>query len=877
MSTGPEDFRPKRRELALPDETANFGGIAEPKWDLNSIVGDTRAPKADLARFRSSLGPASLRSTSPQDYTGGGLTDRLTLARQLSRALKLVRESTENARRPGQTGRISEASTEREQAERKKDQQVKAAEVSKKAKSMIALLKSNPEAVAKLAAIVDSPQGQGFPEVFASIILDKDNAKPEQKPDVELATRAATELASNNPEFSDKLAKALIAQTAQADLAQYEAITAPGQNLVQTKGEQLAQILSEPNNRVLLDSVVQTALAEPTKAENAVVLQEIAKVPEIAQAVSNLSVAQVPLEQPTLEQPRSIQVASLDDNFAFAQTFDTVETLDTQPKPVNFTQVVDASTLVSSYSFSADLPQRIETLRTMINNFTPPDAATTASNFAAAPLEIPFKQAVQAEIYTNQNSSIEQVRDNLVTKLGINQSSKFTLEIQTVGTERTLVLVPTQALIQERPEMAAVKMPSVTETEIQTAKVEVQKLDKFISDINTTAEVSVASRFADFARNSTNSLGTVLAFRQVIMTMAKNSNMSGRDLAQKVKNELNLGLAGSNLTVETEADSILLNTIQEGSDSSSPKTLASVTFEEAPDGSLTTGQIELIKTAMVSALNDPFKLALLEQKLLQNGVMQSDIDALKVRALESGDVNQMITDAQATERIRNDLKNLVSYDRNERILAAEDLRLNNITGLSVGGGEIGFSIDKIDTATSVKVMIPGQQPDEDPISIEMYAYGGYDADNRDSERMQEFADAFLPLDYTSLPIQVLDKFGNAFTVSSQTEYSYGEAGPSEDENMYVDPDSTIDQQTNQPIDPNFNPFDYVNQYQEQQQQYVPEQQYIPEEQYDPEQGYDPEQEFEQNQDQYQDQYQQQDEIPPEYEEPYSDSEPYEEQ
>lgn len=866
MTEGQEDFRPKRRELALPDETANFSGISNPKWDLNSIVGDTRAPKVDLARFRSALGPAITRDGPRMPL----LSDRITLSIQLSRTLKQVRESVENARRPSQTGRTTEASLESEQAERKKDQQIKAAEVSKKAKSMIALLKSNPEAVAKLAAIVDSPQGQGFPEVFASIILDNDQAKPEQKPDIELATRAATELASTNPEFAAKLANALIAQAApdaQINMAQYEPVTDPGQNLVQTKGEQLAQILSEPNNKVLLDSVVHTALAEPAKAENAVVLQEIARVPQIAEALSNLSVAQVPLAQPTLEQPRSIQVASLDDNFAFAQTFDTTNTLDPQPRPVNLTQVADASTLVSSYSFSADLPQRIESLRTMINNFTPPDAATTASTFAAAPLEIPFKQAVQAELYTNQNSSIEQIRDNLVTKLGINQTSKFTLEIQPVGSERTLVLVPTQALIQERPEMAVVKMPSVTESEIQTAKVEVQKLDKFISDINTTSEVSVASRFADFARTSTNSLGTVLAFRQVIMTMAKNSNMSGQDLAWKVKDELNIALAGSNLTVATEANSILLNTIQESSDSSSPKTLASVTFEEAPAGSLTTGQIELIKTAMVSAINDPFKLALLEQKLLQNGVMQSDIDELKVRALESGDVNQVITDTQATERIRNDLKNLVSHDRNDRILAAEDLRQNNITGLAVGGGEVGFSIDKIDTATSVKVMIPGQQPDENPISIEMFAYGGYEADNRDSERMEELADAFLPLDYTGLPLKVLDKFGNAFTVSAQTEYSYGEAGPSEDENMYVDPDSAIDQQINQPIDPNFNPFDYVNS--------NPVQQYVPEQQYDPEQGYDPEQEFDQNQDQ--DQYQEQEEILPEYEEPYSDSEPYEEQ
>lgn len=863
MTAGQEDFRPKRRELALPDETANFSGISDPKWDLNSIVGDTRAPKVDLARFRSALVPAITRDGQRMPL----LSDRVTLSSQLSRTLRQVRESVENARRPSQTGRISEASLEREQAERKKDQQIKAAEVSKKAKSMIALLKSNPDAVAKLAAIVDSPQGQGFPEVFASIILDNDQAKPEQKTDIELATRAATELASTNPEFAAKLANALIAQAApdaQINMAQYEPVTDPGQNLVQTKGEQLAQILSEPNNKVLLDSVVQTALAEPAKAENAVVLQEIARLPQIAEALSNLSVAQVPLAQPTLEQPRSIQVASLDDNFAFAQTFDTTNTLDPQTRPVNFTQVADASTLVSSYSFSADLPQRIESLRTMINNFTPPDAATTASTFAAAPLEIPFKQAVQAELYTNQNSSIEQIRDNLVTKLGINQTSKFTLEIQPVGTERTLVLVPTQALIQERPEMAVVKMPSVTESEIQTAKVEVQKLNKFIADINNTAEVSVASRFADFARTSTNSLGTVLAFRQVIMTMAKNSNMSGLDLALKVKDELNMALVGSNLTVSSEANSILLNTISESTDTS-PKTLASISFEEAPAGSLSAGQIEQIKTAMVSALNDPFKLALLEQKLLQNGVMQSDIDALKVRAIESGNVNQEITDAQATERIRNDLKNLVSHDRNDRILAAEDLRQNNITGLSVGGGEVGFSIDKVDTATSVKVMIPGQQPQENPISIEMFAYGGYDADNRDSERMEELADAFLPLEYSNLPLQVLDKFGNAFTVSSQSDYRYGEAGTSEDENMY---DENVNINPN--ADPNFNPFDYVNPNPGQMRS-------LDQYQDDPEQEYDPEQEFDQELDQEQDQYQQQEEILPEYEEPYSDSEPYEEQ
>lgn len=854
MSTGPEDFRPKRKELALPDETVNIGGLSDPKWDLNSIVGDTRARKADLARFRSSLGPVNLRTTS--DYTGAGLTDRLALARQLSRALKLVRESTENTRRLSQTGRISEASLEREQTDRKKEQQVKAAEVSKKAKSMIALLKSNPEAVAKLAAIVDSPQGQSFPEVFATIILDKDQSKPEQKQDIELATRAATELASTNPEFSAKLATALIAQV---DMAQYEAVTDLEQNLVQIKGERLAQVLTDPSNRVLLDSVIQTALTEPTKPENAVVLQEIAKLPEIAQAMPELSVAQIPLEQP-LAEPRSIQVASLDENFAIAQALDTPNILDSQLKPANFIQASDAATLLSSYKFSADLPQQVENLRTMIDRFRPQDAATIASTFVAAPLDLPFKQAVQAEIYANQNSSIEQVRDSLVTKLGINQSSKFTIEIQPVGSERILVLVPSPSLIQELPQMAAVKMPSLSESEIQTAKVEVQKLEKFISDISTTSEVSVASRFAYFARNSGNSLGTVLAFRQVILTMAKNSNVSGRELAQKVKDDLNMSLAGSNLIVETEGDSILLNTISVSTDSSSQKTLASTTFEEAPAGSLTTGQIEQIKTAMISALNDPFKLALLEQKLLQNGVMQSDIDALKVRAIESGDVNQVITDAIAKERIRNDLRNLVSHDRNDRILAAEDLRLNNITGLSVGGGEVGFSIDKIDTATSVKVMIPGQQPEENFISIEMFAYGGYDADNRDSERMQELADAFLPLDYTSLPLQVLDKFGNALTVASSSEYSYGEAGPSEDENMY---DDSINIKS--PVDPNFNPFDYVNS--------VPEPQFVPEPQYDPEQGYDPEQEFEQNQDQYQ----QQEEILPEYEEPYSDSEPFEEQ
>jgi len=873
MSTGPEDFRPKRRELALPDNNADAAAYSNPKWDFNSIVGDARAPRADVSRFRS-VGPQVLRDSHSLPL----YTDRLTLTAQLNRTLKRVRESSENPRRPGQVGRDGETAEEREQAERK-NQQVKTAEVAKKAKAMIALLKSNPDAVAKLAAIADSSQGQGFGEVFASILLDKSADKPEQ----EMATKAATQLAAANPEFAQKLGKALIQQD--------------------TTNQQLAQVLSAPENKVLLDAVVQTALAEPAKAENIAVLQELAKVepsvatnPKVAEVIT--AIPQTVQAAQVTELPQTIQLASLDVanldlgsralevapnvvttaqvvdatmpvsdltlpvadiNLSVADT--TIRVADLAPLVADTRSFVsDATPILSSYTFSAELPQRIESLRAVIN----------APTFNPTSLEVPFKEAVQAEVYSNRNANIEQIRDGLSTKLGITPESKFTLEIQTSANERVLALVPTQATMQEKPEMAAVRIPAFSESEIQSAKVEIQKLDKFIADINTNTEVSVASRFADFARNSSNSLNTVLAFRQVIMTMAKGSNVSGRELAQKVKEELNVGLAGSNLMVSTEADSILLNTISESLDSSSVKTLASVPMEEAPAGSLTTGQIEQLKTAMVSALNDPFKLALLEQKLLQNGVMQGDIDSLKTRAFESGDVNQVITDASAQERIRKDLSNLVSYNREDRILAAEDLRLNNIKGLSVAGGEVGFSLDQKGTETSVKVTIPGQQADEAPISIEMFAYGGYDHENRENERMEELADAFMPLDYNGLPIQVMDKLGNKLSLAPQLDYGsgYGEAGVSEDENMYTD---------EQPVDPNFNPFDYIQlqpaisqeQFNYPQDQY-PQQDY-PQEDYGPEQGSDFEQEFDQTQDQYQE-YSPEiaPEVPPEIPQEYSD-------
>lgn len=835
MSTGPEDFRPKRRELALSEQTADQS-IADPKWNLNSIVGDTRAQKTDISRYRVSNGPTFFRDSLALSH----FSDRVSLTRQLTRALKTIRESTESARRPNQTDRLAEKNSEREQAERAKDQQLKTAEVSKKAKAMIALLKSNPDAVSKLASIAESPQGQGFAEVFASILLDKNTDKPDQ----ELANKAVLTLAKDNPVFATKLATELVQQVEIAQSGPFDEISK--QNL---KAVQLAQVLSAPENKILLDQVVQMALAEPARVENSMILQELTKIqPTLASVEPNLDVAK----------SESIQLASLDTNLVYTQPlfveprqFTTAQMSDVQPDlttaNVTFVQAdfqssakperaIDAIDLVSSYTFSPELKEPIQTVKTLVNNWTPEDSAR---------IEMPFKQAVQAEVYKNKNASLEQIRDHLSTEIGITQASKFVIEIRPSANERVLALVPNPLVIQERPEIAAVTPAVVSESEIQNSRVELQKLDKFILDLNTNTEMSMASRFAEFARSSSNSTNTALAFRQVIMAMSKGSNLTGRELAQLVKDELNFALSSSNLVVTAEADSIVLNTISEaaGTQSSELKPLATAVMEDAPAGSLSASQIEQIKTALVTALNDPFKMAALEQKLLQNGVLQSDIDTLKSRAFETSNSEQIVTDAIASERIRNDLMHLVSEDRNERILAAEDLRLNNITGLSLAGGEIGLALDKTGTKNSVQIFMPSQEPDQPPISVEMFSYGAYDADNQESDRMQEFSSAFQTLDYSGLPLQIVDKFGNMLTVSSTFDNSGTQPGESEDQNMYTEP--------GQEEDPNFNPYDYMKiEPPAIEQNYLPAGQYIPEseQEYDSERGYDPEQEF-QNQDQ----------------------------
>ena len=852
MSTGPEDFRPKRRELALSEQSVDQS-IADPKWNLNSIVGDKRVQKTDIPRYRTSTGPTFFRDSQALPH----FSDRVSLTRQLTRALKTIRESTESPRRPNHNDRVAENSSEREQAERAKNQQLKTAEVSKKAKAMIALLKSNPDAVAKLASIAESPQGQGFAEVFASILLDKNTDKSDQ----ELANKAVLTLAKDNPAFATKLATELVQQVEIAQTDPSNEISE--QNL---KAVQLAQVLSAPENKVLFDQVVQMTLAQPAKVENAMILQELTKVqPTLSLVEPNREIAK----------SDSIQLASLDTNIV------TTEPLILEPRPLtnpqisevqsdltianmNFVQAdyqssvkqpqaFDVIDLVSSYTFSPELQEPIQTVKTLVNNWTPEDNAR---------IEMPFKQAVQSEVYKNKDASLEQIKDQLSTDLGITQASKFVIEIQPRANERVLALIPNPLVVQERPEIVAVTPPVVSESEIQNARVESQKLDKFILDLNTNTEMTMASRFAEFVRSTSNSTNTALAFRQVIMAMSKASNLSGRELAQLVKDELNLGLSGSNLVVTSEADSIVLNTISEASStlSSELKPLASAVIEDAPAGTLSASQIEQIKTALVSALNDPFKLAALEQKLLQNGVMQSDIDSLKALAFEASNSEQIVTDALATNRIRNDLMHLVSEDRNERVLAAEDLRLNNITGLSLAGGEIGLALEQSGTKTSVQIFMPSQEPDQPPISIEMFSYGASDSDNQESERMQEFALAFQSLDYSGLPLQIADKSGNMFTVSSSFDYS---GTVSEDQDMYTEP--------GQKNDPNFNPYDYIRIEQPAiEQNYLPADQYVPEseQEYDSEEGYEPEQEF---QDQEQDQNQYPQEILPEYEELNSNS------
>ncbi|MDX2105647.1 MAG: hypothetical protein SFY67_04520 [Candidatus Melainabacteria bacterium] len=839
MTAGSDDFRP-RRELGLPHDTADIAGNTPPDLNFNAIVQAATAPRADQTRFRQALSPELSETVrlvpadaSPlragrmvaRDFEATGLSprerlrarlvdfnnnstnrfaDRLTLSRQLFKALKYVRELAENAKRPNQFARVGESESERQQAERAKNKEIKTAELAKKAKAMIALVKSNPDAVAKLASIIDSPQGQSIPDVFASIIVDKSSGA-----DGQIATNVAMQLAGRNPEFASKLGQAILQQV------QTETVGADSTMVVENQIQHLAQVLTQPENRILLDSILQTN-------------------PQIRELINNQPV--VPDTTLASSNSREIQLASLDLGSGLVLEMGQAKSFD-----------------VSSYTFSPELSQQLEPLKSLVASAKPQDAYT-ASTFDTSIPDAPLRNAVQAEVYFNPNASIDQVRESLVAKLGINQASKFTIEVQNMGAERVLALVPTPALIQERPELAQAKVPVVSETEIQTTKVEVQKLQKFISDINASNEVNSAAKFAEFARSSTNSLNTVLAFRQTIMSMSKGSNLTGRELATKIKDELNLNLSGSsNFIVEGEANSIILNAI--AGDSTFKHKLVEVSIEEAPAGSLTSAQIEHIKTQVVASLGDPFKLSMLEQKLLQNGVMQSDIDSLKNAALESGNIEQVI-EMQASQRIRKDMQSLVSYDRNERIVAAEDLRSNNINVLSAAEGGLGFAIEKIDSHTSVSVMIPGQAAGEEPIAVEMFRYGLSDEDNKESTNIEELTTALSQLDFQTIPVDVVDKFGRSMSVSPAALTS-SDIYLQDDQQLSVEYSEDVGTTGDdvEVVDPNFNPFDYIDPSKLQQSlQLQPAENY---DQYQQEQD----QEFNMNDDEY---------VPPEYQEQIQD-------
>ncbi len=876
---------PNTRNLSGADKqllrTALSPGRQEVVQGLQPVVNEPIQGQ-NQARIRRALSPDSSNTFASRDRLRPNtlvhnLNDRVTLSRQLARALRQGREVAETSRKQFAPARSTEvAAAERAQADRDRTraQQTRNVEVAqKRARALVALIKTNPEAMAKLEAILSTAQGQNIPEIFASILVEKNAQGPGDNtatratsisPDVQLAASTAGQLAAKNPEFAAKLGQAIVQQMAMNQSDSQMPI-----ETVKASGEQLAQVLSEPNNRVLAEAVVKAALTEPQVASNTIVIQELAKAdptiveryPQVAEVARtepiaiaadtrNIQVASADLSAPILTS-RPIQLASMTGAPDYAGVDNTTGAVVVQP--LNIT----------SYTMSAEIPQRIDDLRHIVKNYSPIDASLTAG----IPYEIPaiidagFRQAVQSEVYTNPTSSMLDIRDSLNQKLGVDGTSKFSVELQNSGGQDVLALVPTQTLIQERPEVSTVRIPVVTQAEIQSTQVEVQKLEKFISDINTVSDASMASQFAEFAKNSTRSLNTVLAFRQVIMAIAKNSGLSGRDLAQRIKDELNLGLSGSGLSVETEADSVLLNTVSEGLNSTVEQnlgpTLVKVDFAEVP-GVLTTEEIERLKTEMVASVYDPLKLASIEQKLIANGVSQDEINDLKAGMQGGSDGDTAVTDAVAIARIRNDVQGLISRDSTERRNAAEDLFNNNISILSANDGALAISIERQNQVTSISVWVPGENAGDPPTTVELYSYGPNESDNRTSPELDGLLSVMSETDWKSIKLDIIDEDANAISV------------PGVGESIQPAGESLIQIETGTPVLPPFNPYDYIDpsQVQSPPELNIPAEEPMEvQEEYEEEQYQDQEQEQEQDQEQETfDQEPYEDEVQDEYQE-----------
>lgn len=869
MTAGADIPEPNKRELSLPTERL---ASASPHLNLTSIVGNDRSlPRENRALYRTALsqdfqivqGPvadvsqvrtrrlpaqgfespanntvnARLRQFIQRNHSEANLTtlrpgpDRMALTRQLLRTLHVARAASDSSRRHTVAGRApAEVASEKVSAERKAQQQAKIADVAKRARSVAALIKSNPDAVAKLAAIIDSAQGEHLPSAFAGAIIEAANTKaaldrstsrpgpdrpdrqnlpnlanlPDQtdQADNQLVAGTAAHLAERSPAFASRLGQAILQQAElvpQSDETNFET--------TRQAGQELAQILKEPNNRVLLESVVASALKEPQSPTNVIIFQEIARVepgivernPQIASVIQSDSDNRVvPAVQSA---PREIRVASLDPGIVYSDYVAPQSAYVPEAKTVDF----------RSYTFSPEITTRIDDARFVINNY---DGSQMVQTPERPPISVQsaLQNAVRAEIYSNPTISIEQIRDNLTTKLGINESSKLAIEIQNTGTERALVFVPTSQLLQERPDVAPPVSSSFTEFNIDSTRSDVRRLERFIADLNSTSEATVASRFADVARNSTSTLNTVLAFRQVIMSIARSSGLSGVELAQKIKDELNLGLGGSGLSVEADADTLILNTVSEGAGDDGKTPLVKVDMYEAPAGTLTTEQIERIKTELVAAVYDPFKLAMLEQKLIQNGVMQSDIDELKTRAMENPQIEPVVTDQSSIARIREDMRGLVSVDEFERQTAAEDLVRNNIGLVSGENGAVSFSIAREDSTTRVSVWVPGEEPDAEPTSLEMYSFSPDGQSNTSHPRLDELTTSMSGLDWANMKLDIIKDNGRAVSVGAITTQDNDEINIEVHET--VSPEMMISEfdspQSIRLIDPNFNPYEYVD-------------------------------------------------------------------
>ena len=857
MTAGADIPEPNKRELSLPTERL---ASSSPHLNLTSIVGNDRSlPRENRALYRTALsqdfqivqGPvadvsqvrtrrlpaqgfespanntvnARLRQFIQRNHSEANLTtmrsgpDRMALTRQLLRTLHVARAASDSSRRHTVAGRApAEVASEQVSAERKAQQQAKLADVAKRARSVAALIKSNPDAVAKLAAIIDSAQGEHLPSAFAGAIIEAANTKaaldrsisrpgPDRsdrpdRADSQLVASTAAQLAERSPAFASRLGQAILQQAEvvpQSDETNFET--------TRQAGQELAQILKEPNNRVLLESVVAAALKEPQSQTNVIVLQEIAKVepgivernPQIASVIQSDSGNRVvPAVQSV---PREIRVASLDPGIVYSDYVAPQSAYVPEAKAVDF----------RSYTFSPEITTGADEARFVINNYDGSQMVQTPDRPPVS-VQSALQNAVRAEIYSNPTISIEQIRDNIATKLGINESSKLAIEIQNTGTERALVFVPTPRLLQERPDVAPPVSSSFTEFNIDSTRSDVRRLERFIADLNSTSEATVASRFADVARNSTTTLNTVLAFRQVIMSIARSSGLSGAELAQKVKDELNLGLGGSGLSVEADADSLILNTVSEGAGDDGKTPLVKVDMYEAPAGSLTTEQIERIKTELVAAVYDPFKLAMLEQKLIQNGVLQSDIEELKTRAMENPQIEPVVTDQSSIARIREDMRGLVSVDEFERQTAAEDLVRNNIGLVSSENGAVSFSIDREDATTRVSVWVPGEEPDAEPTSLEMYSFSPDGQSNTSHPRLDELTTSMSGLDWANMKLDIIKDNGRAVAVGAIASQYNDEINIEVHET--VSPEMMISEMDSQQsirlVDPNFNPYEFID-------------------------------------------------------------------